>query len=220
VSEIGIVVSCGDSGERGWRADLLRIRCIGHAPGFLDRLRVEEPQSGQPLCHGGRGQLSLTEQIRLVLAERAGALEFQRHRRICALEQPDLGRRRQPLWHDLARRTGRDVRRRYLRSCSLASVPRDVLATTKRQPKSQNGVVSFYQCRFSLMHYERAPPQKVEAGMWRRLRSAALLQGFAPLRRRRGKRQEWRTKNTAPGCTENTWPSGLKMVKSVVVFPY
>jgi hypothetical protein len=34
------------------------------------------------------------------------------------------------------------------------------------------------------MHYEKAPPlQKVEAGIGRRVRSAALCRGFAPLRR-------------------------------------
>jgi len=36
--------------------------------GFPDRLRVEEPQSREPLRHGGCSQLSLAEQIRLVLA--------------------------------------------------------------------------------------------------------------------------------------------------------
>src|SRR5208282_1020148 len=34
----------------------------------LDRLCEEEPQCREPLRHGGCGQLSLTEQIRLVLA--------------------------------------------------------------------------------------------------------------------------------------------------------
>ena len=38
-------------------------------PGFLDRLRVEEPQSREPLRHSGRGQLSLPEQIRLLFAD-------------------------------------------------------------------------------------------------------------------------------------------------------
>jgi len=66
VDEVGNFFRAQDAGQV---SRLLRIRCIGHAPGFLDRLRVEEPQSGQPLCHGGRGQLSLTEQIRLVLAD-------------------------------------------------------------------------------------------------------------------------------------------------------
>jgi hypothetical protein len=52
----------------GQGAGLLRIRGRGYAPGFLDRLRVEEPQSRRSLRHGGGGQLSLAEQIRLVLA--------------------------------------------------------------------------------------------------------------------------------------------------------
>src|ERR1019366_3795118 len=55
--------------DAGQGSRLLRIRCIGHAPGFLDRLPVEEPQSREPLRHGGCGQLSLAEQIRLVLAD-------------------------------------------------------------------------------------------------------------------------------------------------------
>jgi hypothetical protein len=54
--------------DAGKGSRLLRIRCIGHAPGFLDRLRVEEPQSRKSLRHRGCSQLSLTEQIRLVLA--------------------------------------------------------------------------------------------------------------------------------------------------------
>jgi hypothetical protein len=37
-------------------------------PSFLDRLCEEEPQCRKPLRHGGCGQLSLAEQIRLVLA--------------------------------------------------------------------------------------------------------------------------------------------------------
>ena len=41
---------------------------VCYAPGFPDRLRVEEPQSREPLRHGGCSQLSLAEQIRLVLA--------------------------------------------------------------------------------------------------------------------------------------------------------
>ena len=36
----------------------LRIRCIGHAPGFLNRPSVEEPQGRQPLRNGGRGYLT------------------------------------------------------------------------------------------------------------------------------------------------------------------
>src|SRR5204863_2938758 len=32
-------------------------------------LRVEEPQRREPLCHGGRSELSLAEQICLVLAD-------------------------------------------------------------------------------------------------------------------------------------------------------
>jgi hypothetical protein len=55
----------------------LRIRCIGHAPGFLDRLRVGEPQSREPLRHRGRGQLSLAERIRLVGT--GGSLLASRH---------------------------------------------------------------------------------------------------------------------------------------------
>ena len=42
------------------------------APGFPDRLRVEEPQSREPLRHGGCSQLSLAEQIRLVLTMCSG----------------------------------------------------------------------------------------------------------------------------------------------------
>src|ERR1019366_10457192 len=66
VDEVGHFFRAQDTGQ-GSR--LLRIRCIGHAPGFLDRLRVEEPQRRESLRHGGRGKLSLAEQIRLVLAD-------------------------------------------------------------------------------------------------------------------------------------------------------
>src|ERR1700683_3545772 len=41
--------------DAGQGSRFLWIRYIGHAPGFLDRLRVEEPQSRQPLRSGGRG---------------------------------------------------------------------------------------------------------------------------------------------------------------------
>ena len=66
VDEVGNFFRTQDAGQ-GSR--LLRIWCIGYAPSFLDRLRVEEPQSREPLRHSGRGQLSLAEQIRLVLAD-------------------------------------------------------------------------------------------------------------------------------------------------------
>jgi len=52
VDEVGNFFRAQDAGQ-GSR--LFRVRCIGHAPGFLDRLSVEEPKSGQPLRHGGRG---------------------------------------------------------------------------------------------------------------------------------------------------------------------
>jgi hypothetical protein len=56
-------------GSRCWAGSrLLRIRRVGDTPSFLDRLRVEESQCREPLRHGGCGQLSLAEQVRLVLA--------------------------------------------------------------------------------------------------------------------------------------------------------
>src|ERR1019366_2718571 len=65
VDEGGHFFRAQDAGQ--W-SRLLRVRCIGHAPGFLDRLCVEEPQSRKSLRHAGCGQLSFAEQIRLVLA--------------------------------------------------------------------------------------------------------------------------------------------------------
>jgi hypothetical protein len=66
----------------------LRIRCIGHAPGFLDRLRVGEPQSREPLRHRGRGQLSLAEQIRLVGTAHRCAM--QSCSRVCFLPDGEM----------------------------------------------------------------------------------------------------------------------------------
>jgi hypothetical protein len=52
VDEVGHFFRAQDAGQ-GSR--LLRMRCIGHAPSFLDRLRVKEPQSREPLRHSGCG---------------------------------------------------------------------------------------------------------------------------------------------------------------------
>ena len=73
----------------------------GQAPGFLDRLRVEEPQSREPLRHSGRGQLSLPEQIRLLFAdvlrsERIGWAPVISHSGFPSVAAGGLGRC--PLW--------------------------------------------------------------------------------------------------------------------------
>src|SRR5271169_3531811 len=57
----------GQEAERA-DADKAAEQDVEHAPSFLDRLRVKAPQSREPLCHSGCGQLSLAKQVRLVLA--------------------------------------------------------------------------------------------------------------------------------------------------------
>ena len=48
---------------------LLRVRCIGHAPGFLERLRRRTAERASRCVTVFGGQLALAEQIRLVLAD-------------------------------------------------------------------------------------------------------------------------------------------------------
>jgi hypothetical protein len=48
---------------------LLRIRCIGYAPSFLNRRNEEEAQRGQPLRDGACGELPLAESIGLLLTD-------------------------------------------------------------------------------------------------------------------------------------------------------
>jgi hypothetical protein len=50
--------------DAGQGSRLLRIWCIGQAPSFLDRLRIEEPQSREPLRPPGRGHKDGTPTIR------------------------------------------------------------------------------------------------------------------------------------------------------------
>ena len=52
IDEVGDFFGAQDAGQV---SRFLRIRCLGHAPGFPNRPRVEEPQSRQSLRYGGRG---------------------------------------------------------------------------------------------------------------------------------------------------------------------
>src|ERR1700756_98475 len=66
IDEVGDFFGAQDAGQM---SRFLWIRCLGHAPGFLNRPRVEESQSRESLRHRGRSKLSFAEQIRLVLAD-------------------------------------------------------------------------------------------------------------------------------------------------------
>jgi len=60
--------------QDGWQRKCpFRIGSLGGAPGPLERLGVEEPQSGKIYRDGGRCELPLREQFRLVFANVLGS---------------------------------------------------------------------------------------------------------------------------------------------------
>ena len=54
---------------------LLRIRCLGNTPASLQHLNVEEAQGSKPQDYGGRAELQLSEERRLILANVLGTAE-------------------------------------------------------------------------------------------------------------------------------------------------